>query len=135
STRTSDPGMGQRDLAWQLGITSPQVGVTFSPNRLCTLETDAHEGRLGSRAMEGIRLTGTLTFWKALHPAWRPNPEWPEEVGFATWESTDVYVFIDPLVRDDLDAAAWQRFDDAVAQSDRPPAVLLTPPLHDRSAR
>jgi len=85
--------------------------------------------------MEGIRLTGALTFWKAPHPAWRPNPEWPEEVGFATWESTDVYVFIDPLVRDDLDAAAWQRFDRAVAQSDRPAAVLLTAPWHERSVR
>jgi glyoxylase-like metal-dependent hydrolase (beta-lactamase superfamily II) len=85
--------------------------------------------------MDGIRLTGALTLWKAPHPAWRSNPEWPEEVGFATWESTDVYVFIDPLVRDDLDAAAWERFDLAVAESDRPAAVLLTAPWHERSVR
>lgn len=85
--------------------------------------------------MEGIRLTGALTFWKAPHPAWRPNPGWPQEVGFATWESTDVYVFIDPLVRDDLDAVAWERFDRAVARSDRQAAVLLTAPWHERSVR
>jgi hypothetical protein len=76
--------------------------------------------------MEAIRLSGALTFWKAPHPAWKRNPEWPEEVGFATWESTDFYVFIDPLVRDDLEVAAWERFDRAVAESGRPTAVLLT---------
>lgn len=85
-------------------------------------------GRLGSFGMEEIRLSSALAFLKAPHPAWKQNPEWPEEVGFATWESTDFYGFIDPLVRDDPNVAAWERFDRAVAESGRPSAVLLTAP-------
>ena len=101
----------------------------------CPLSNEWHGGRLGSFGMEEIRLTGGLTFWKAPHPAWKPSQEWPEEVGFATWESRDFYVFIDPLVRDDLDVTASERFDRAVAESGRPTAVLLTAPWHERSAR
>jgi hypothetical protein len=43
--------------------------------------------------VDGFRLTGALTLWKVPHAAWRPNPEWPQEVGFATWDSSDAYVF------------------------------------------
>jgi glyoxylase-like metal-dependent hydrolase (beta-lactamase superfamily II) len=71
----------------------------------------------------------------APHPAWTPNPGWPEEVAFATWESRDSYVFIDPLVRDDLDAAAWQPFDRAVSEAGTLAVVLLTAPWHERSLR
>jgi glyoxylase-like metal-dependent hydrolase (beta-lactamase superfamily II) len=85
--------------------------------------------------MGAIRVSSAVTFWTAPHPAWRPNPEWPEEVGFETWDSPDSYVFIDPLVRDDLDAAAWDPFDRAVSRADRPVAVLLTAPWHERSVR
>src|SRR5712691_10440432 len=85
--------------------------------------------------MHAIQVSDALTFWSAPHPAWRPNPEWPEDVGFATWLAPDSFVLIDPLVRDDLDAAAWQPFDRAVSDSGRPAAVLLTAPWHERSAR
>lgn len=56
--------------------------------------------------VDRIGLGDALTFWTVPHPAWAPNPEWPEDVGFVTWKSTDTYVFIDPLVRDDLDPRA-----------------------------
>jgi hypothetical protein len=59
--------------------------------------------------VEATAVTDSLTRWVAPHPAWTPNPEWPEEVAFATWESRDSYVFIDPLVRDDLDPAPGNR--------------------------
>jgi glyoxylase-like metal-dependent hydrolase (beta-lactamase superfamily II) len=83
--------------------------------------------------VERVALSDTLTFWTAPHPAWKPNPEWPEDVGFATWESADAYVFVDPLVRDDRDPTAWERFDAAAAR--RQVAVLLTAPWHERSVR
>lgn len=84
--------------------------------------------------MGRIAVSDALTFWTAPHPAWTPNPEWPEQVGFATWASSDAYVFIDPLVRDDLDPRAWAAFDAVVSRS--PSAVvLLTAPWHERSVR
>jgi glyoxylase-like metal-dependent hydrolase (beta-lactamase superfamily II) len=85
--------------------------------------------------VERIVLSDALTRWKAPHPAWTPNPEWPEEVAFATWQSPDSFVFIDPLVRDDLDPAAWDPFDRAVSESGLPAVVLLTAPWHERSLR
>ena len=45
-----------------------------------------------------------------------------------------LYVFIDPLVRDDLDATAWAPFDRAVSDSGHSAVVLLTAPWHERSA-
>jgi glyoxylase-like metal-dependent hydrolase (beta-lactamase superfamily II) len=80
-------------------------------------------------------MSDELTFWTAPHPAWTPNPEWPEDVGFVTWDSASSYTFIDPLIRDDLDSAAWDQFDAAVSASGRPVYVLLTAPWHERSAR
>jgi glyoxylase-like metal-dependent hydrolase (beta-lactamase superfamily II) len=85
--------------------------------------------------VEGTVLSDALTRWKAPHPAWTPNIEWPEEVAFATWRSPDSFVFIDPLVRDDLDPAAWQPFDRALTAPDLPAVVLLTAPWHERSVR
>jgi hypothetical protein len=91
--------------------------------------------RLRSREVQATRISERLTFWAAPHPAWKPTPEWPEEVGFVTWLSSDSYVLIDPLVRDDLDATAWEPFDRAVSDSVRAAMVLLTAPWHERSAR
>ncbi len=82
-----------------------------------------------------VHLSEALTFWTALHPAWTPNPEWPRDVGFVTWLAPNCFVLIDPLVRDDLDAAAWEPFDRVLSDSGRPAAVLLTAPWHERSAR
>jgi hypothetical protein len=87
-----------------------------------------------ARPVKPVALSDALTFWTAPHPAWTPNPEWPEDVGFATWRSSDAYVFIDPLVRDDLDGHAWDPFDLEVSKS-QSPVVLLTAPWHERSVR
>lgn len=84
--------------------------------------------------MVRIRLGDALTFWTVPHPAWAPNPEWPKDVGFVTWSSTDTHVFIDPLVRDDVDPRAWGQFD-AAASAVLRVAVLLTAPWHERSVR
>jgi hypothetical protein len=67
--------------------------------------------------MDGLKLSESLTWWVAPHPEWTPNPEWPEEGGFATWSASDSYVLIDPLIRDDLDDAAWKPFDAAIAEA------------------
>lgn len=85
--------------------------------------------------MNAVRLSDALTLWMAPHPAWTPNPEWPENVGFATWKSAEAYVLIDPLVRDDLDPPAWEPLDAAVADAGGTAVVLLTAPWHERSAR
>ena len=84
--------------------------------------------------MDRITLGDALTFWMVPHPAWTPNREWPKDVGFVTWASADTFVFIDPLVRDDLDPRAWEQFDDAASAAQRV-AVLLTAPWHERSVR
>jgi hypothetical protein len=91
-------------------------------------------GTRHSPSLTGVRLSHALTLWTAPHPAWTANPEWPEEVGFATWQSPDTCISIDPLVRDDLDSATWEPFDAAVSDSSRRVAVLLTAPWHERSA-
>lgn len=44
-------------------------------------------------------------------------------------------MLIDPLIRDDLDEAAWEPFDVAVSDAGDPVSVLLTAPWHERSAR
>jgi len=82
-----------------------------------------------------IRLSETLTFWTAPHPAWTPNPEWPEDVGFVVWEAPDTLVLIDPLVRADGGTDAWDSLDRVVSGKNAPVVVLLTCPWHVRSTR
>jgi glyoxylase-like metal-dependent hydrolase (beta-lactamase superfamily II) len=82
-----------------------------------------------------IEINERLFYWSEPHPDWKPNPEWPEDVGCVLYESPDALVLIDPLVRDDLDPAAWSWLDDAAADAKRPVVVLLTAPWHERSAR
>jgi glyoxylase-like metal-dependent hydrolase (beta-lactamase superfamily II) len=85
--------------------------------------------------MQALEVSDSLVWWTARHPAWTPNPEWPEQVGFAAWRASNAYALIDPLIRDDLDDAAWEPFDVAVAETGDPVVVLLTAPWHERSAR
>jgi glyoxylase-like metal-dependent hydrolase (beta-lactamase superfamily II) len=82
-----------------------------------------------------VQLSERLTYWTEPHPNWRPNPEWPEEVGCVLYAAPDVLVLIDPLVRDDLSPAAWEWLDGAVEEADGQVAVLLTAPWHERSTR
>lgn len=74
-----------------------------------------------------IEVSDRLRYWTAVHPNWKPNPEWPAEVGCVLYDHHDTVVLIDPLIQDD-----WAWLDEAV--SGRPVAVLLTAPWHLRSA-
>ena len=82
-----------------------------------------------------VQLSDRLTYWTAPHPHWRPNPEWPEQVGCVLYGAPDAVVLIDPLIRDDLDGSAWDWLDRAISAADLPVAVLLTAPWHERSTR
>lgn len=81
------------------------------------------------------RLTDRLTYWTEPHPDWRPNPEWPEEVGCVLFRAADALVMIDPLIRHDLDPEAWSWLDQVVSGANAPVTVLLTAPWHMRSTR
>ena len=81
-----------------------------------------------------IEVTDRLFYWTVPHPAWRPNPEWPEDVGCALFLAEDATVLIDPLVSD-VDEQAWDRLDATVAAAKAPVAILLTAPWHERSTR
>lgn len=85
--------------------------------------------------MATARISAQLTYWTAPHPAWRPNPEWPEEVGCVAYRGPDALALIDPLIRDDLDPERWRFLDDAVAEAQLPVVVLLAAPWHERSTR
>jgi glyoxylase-like metal-dependent hydrolase (beta-lactamase superfamily II) len=82
-----------------------------------------------------IQLSERLTYWTEPHPNWRPNPEWPEEVGCVIYAAPEAFVLIDPLVRDDLSPIAWDWLDRAVDEADGNVTVLLTAPWHERSTR
>jgi hypothetical protein len=80
-----------------------------------------------------VQLSDRLTYWTAAHPNWRPNPEWPKEVGCVAYSTPNDLVLIDPLVRDDLSSDVWDWLDGAVEAADGKVAVLLTAPWHERS--
>lgn len=82
-----------------------------------------------------IQLSERLTYWTEPHPNWRPNSEWPEEVGCVIYAAPCALVLIDPLVRDDLSPTAWNWLDRAVEGPERKVTVLLTAPWHERSTR
>ena len=74
-----------------------------------------------------IEVSERLRYWTAVHPSWKPNREWPAEVGCVLYDHDDALVLIDPLIRDE-----WAWLDEAAAG--RPVGVLLTAPWHLRSA-
>jgi glyoxylase-like metal-dependent hydrolase (beta-lactamase superfamily II) len=82
-----------------------------------------------------IQLSERLAYWTEPHPSWRPNPEWPQEVGCVSYAAVDAFVLIDPLVRNDLSPSAWDWLDSAVEGAAERVAVLLTAPWHERSTR
>jgi glyoxylase-like metal-dependent hydrolase (beta-lactamase superfamily II) len=98
-------------------------------------EAGGHCHDLRVRSRDAVQLSERLTYSTELHPNWRPNPEWPEEVGCVTYAARDALVLIDPLVRNDLSPTAWDWLDRAVEDADGSVAVLLTAPWHERSTR
>lgn len=85
--------------------------------------------------MKRVDLDERLAYWLEPHPAWKPNPEWPEDVLCVLVRGADTTVLVDPLVRDDLDPAAWAWLHEAIEEAQRPVAILVTCPWHERSAR
>jgi glyoxylase-like metal-dependent hydrolase (beta-lactamase superfamily II) len=65
-----------------------------------------------------------LSWWLALHPAWEPGEDWPEEVPVVRYETDDEVVLIDPLLPPD----------DAFDPHGKPVRVLLTQGAHFRGA-
>jgi hypothetical protein len=74
-----------------------------------------------------VRLSERLAYWMKAHP------KWPEQVCSVLYSTPDALVLIDPLIRSDLDASAWDWLNLEVASSTSPVAVLLTAPWHERS--
>jgi hypothetical protein len=67
-----------------------------------------------------IDLSEHLGYWVTPHPEWRPNPDWPENVGCVLYRHPEQLVLIDPLVREDLDPDAWTWLDEAEARRSLP---------------
>ena len=67
-----------------------------------------------------IEISDRLVYWTEAHPRWKPNPEWPEEVGCVLYATDDALVLIDPLIRDDLDVNAWSWLDASIEAHGRP---------------
>jgi glyoxylase-like metal-dependent hydrolase (beta-lactamase superfamily II) len=92
-----------------------------------------HDPRVNSHHV--VQLSERLAYWTEPHPNWRPNSEWPEQVACVTYATSPALVVIDPLIRDDLSATAWDWLDRAVEEANDGVAVLLTAPWHERSTR
>jgi glyoxylase-like metal-dependent hydrolase (beta-lactamase superfamily II) len=75
--------------------------------------------------------------WTARHPEWRPDADWPPEVGCVYYEAPDAVVLVDPLVPAELDDRDrfWRALDRDLEQAGRPLAVVLTVFWHERSAQ
>jgi hypothetical protein len=69
------------------------------------------------------------------HPGWEPDadPEspadWPPVVGSVAYEAPDAFVFVDPLVPEDL----WAPLEQRVERHGQPVRVLTTVRFHRRS--
>jgi glyoxylase-like metal-dependent hydrolase (beta-lactamase superfamily II) len=85
--------------------------------------------------MEVDQIAEGLWRWTTPHPEWRPDADWPEEVGCVYLETADAVVLIDPLVP--TEAAERERFlaalDRDVAEAARPLVLLRTVHWHARS--
>jgi glyoxylase-like metal-dependent hydrolase (beta-lactamase superfamily II) len=74
--------------------------------------------------------------WTARHPEWRPDADWPPDVGCVYYEGPDAVVLVDPLVPTESDER--ERFltalDRDVKRAGRPLAIVITVHWHQRSA-
>jgi hypothetical protein len=73
--------------------------------------------------------------WTARHPDWKPDSDWPPDVGCLYYEARDAVVLIDPLVPGDEDEGErfWRALDRDVERAGLPLAVLRTVHWHQRS--
>jgi glyoxylase-like metal-dependent hydrolase (beta-lactamase superfamily II) len=83
--------------------------------------------------MEVEKIAPGLWRWTAPHPEWRPDADWPRDVGCVYYEAADAVVLIDPLVPADEAGRFWEALDRDVARAARPLVVLRTLHWHQRS--
>jgi glyoxylase-like metal-dependent hydrolase (beta-lactamase superfamily II) len=85
--------------------------------------------------MEVEKIREGLWRWTAPHPDWKPEADWPRDVGCVYYEAPEAVVLIDPLVPSDPVESErfWRALDGDVERLGRPVAVLLTVRWHERS--
>jgi glyoxylase-like metal-dependent hydrolase (beta-lactamase superfamily II) len=83
--------------------------------------------------MEVEKLAPGLWRWTARHPEWRPDADWPEDVGCVYFEGPDAVVLIDPLVPTDDAERFWVALDRDVERAGRSVVALRTVHWHHRS--
>jgi glyoxylase-like metal-dependent hydrolase (beta-lactamase superfamily II) len=83
--------------------------------------------------MQVQELAPGLWRWTAPHPEWRPDADWPRDVGCIYYEGPDAVVLIDPLVPADDADRFWDALDRDVARANRRVVVLRTVHWHQRS--
>jgi glyoxylase-like metal-dependent hydrolase (beta-lactamase superfamily II) len=71
--------------------------------------------------------------WTAPHPDWKPDADWPEQVGCVYYEGPEDVVLIDPLVPGADEDRFWRALDRDVERLARPVRVLQTVRWHERS--
>ena len=71
--------------------------------------------------------------WTAPHPDWRPDADWPQEVGCVYAELSESVVLVDPLVPEGEADRFWAALDRDVERLGVPVRVLETVRWHERS--
>jgi glyoxylase-like metal-dependent hydrolase (beta-lactamase superfamily II) len=83
--------------------------------------------------MEVKKIAPGLWRWTAPHPEWRPDADWPRDVGCIYYEGPDAVVLIDPLVAADEADRFWDALDRDVERAGRRVVALRTVHWHQRS--
>jgi len=47
-----------------------------------------------------IEVSKRLSYWTAVHPSWKPNPEWPPEVGCVLYDHAEALVLFIASLRE-----------------------------------
>ena len=83
--------------------------------------------------VEVEKIRDGLWRWTAPHPDWKPDSDWPEDVGSVYYKGPDAVVLIDPLVPSDDADRFWEALDRDVERAQLPVVVLRTVHWHQRS--
>jgi hypothetical protein len=71
--------------------------------------------------------------WTAPHPDWRPDADWPQDVGCVYAELRESVVLVDPLVPEGEADRFWAALDRDVERLGLPVRILETVRWHERS--
>ncbi len=69
--------------------------------------------------MDVEQIAEGLWRWTARHPEWRPDADWPPDVGCVYYEGPDAVVLVDPLVPQDDADRFWAALDRDVERAAR----------------